>query len=317
MDLSIKTLEECGQFILKNARPLECELYKYNFLGGEARKVIDELKYFQNYDGGFGHGLEPDTLLPKSSPFQTTVGLAHLRDFENNPLAQKMIENAISYLEKTFDKKRVGWFTLPKEANNYPHTPWWEYNEEEGMTPIDHHYGNPTAEIISYLIRYKQYVKNLNIEDLVNNILGYIEKIDIFTSEHELYCFISLYHELKGIQKERLESAIKKGVEQLIDYGSEKWATTYTPQPLHFIKYRNMNYLGIDNKEIEKNLDYLVKSLEENKKLYPSWGDSFYSGEFKKSYESWISIKTLEAILTIKEFGRIVNYYEEVKETSI
>jgi hypothetical protein len=50
------------QFILQNARPIDLAVYKYFFDNGSNQRVIDELSKFQNEDGGFGNGLEPDFL---------------------------------------------------------------------------------------------------------------------------------------------------------------------------------------------------------------------------------------------------------------
>ena len=61
-------------------RPLEQQLYRYHFDGGTAAEVITELARFQNADGGFGHGLEPDLRLAGSSVIATTVALQRCRE---------------------------------------------------------------------------------------------------------------------------------------------------------------------------------------------------------------------------------------------
>ncbi|QVK19091.1 hypothetical protein KHQ81_05135 [Mycoplasmatota bacterium] len=300
-----EVLNQCGDFILKEGRLLEKELYKHFFIEDNTQNVLQALLKYQNEDGGFGHGLEPDALLPLSSPFQTTVALAHLKDLDKQEEALIIIEQAIHYLESQYNKKRHGWFALPKEVNEYPHTIWWEFDEKKQMTAIDEHYGNPTAEVIAYLVRYKQYVRTLDVDDLVNYMLEYIENIELFQCEHELYCFIALYHELDGHLKERLKKQLSKAVHQLVEYNQVKWKTEYVPTPLSFVKHPTMIYFGIDKTQIDFNLDYLVQELTENHKITPSWGSNFYEGNFKKSFSDWIAIQTLETLIILKNFNRI------------
>ncbi len=305
MILSKNAFKACEQFILNNGRTLEQKKYACLFYHEEPTSYLEVLKTYQNDDGGFGHGLEPDAITPHSSPFQTSVGLSYLQFCDNHIKAKEMIRKAIHYLQQTFDKERKGWYAFNKDVNDYPHTPWWEYNDKEKMTPIDHHYGNPTAHIVSLLVRYKQYVEKLDIEVIINCLLDHIEGIDTFISEHELYCFIHLYKALTGDYKNRLEKALTKGIQQLVDLDQDNWKEKYVPQPLHFISEPNMCQFGIDNKSIEDNLNFLINELEENHRITPPWGDVFYTGEFKSSYEAWVVINTFKALLTLKSFNQI------------
>jgi hypothetical protein len=56
------------RFLLDQARLLERRLFAACFLGQPAAGVVDALRGCQNYDGGFGHALEPDTRCPASLP---------------------------------------------------------------------------------------------------------------------------------------------------------------------------------------------------------------------------------------------------------
>ena len=55
-------------WIKRNARPLETARWEYIFEGASSDRVMKYLSAFQNEDGGFGHGIEPDFWLPHSSP---------------------------------------------------------------------------------------------------------------------------------------------------------------------------------------------------------------------------------------------------------
>ena len=77
--LSVDAQERARAFIDTQGRPLERSLYAYHFEDGSAEAVLAELGRFQNDDGGFGHGIEPDLQTPDSSVLGTTVALQTLR----------------------------------------------------------------------------------------------------------------------------------------------------------------------------------------------------------------------------------------------
>lgn len=66
--LSKRAFDRTIQFISEIGRPLEQALCAHHFTEPCPEQVISELAKYQNEDGGFGHGLEPDFRLPASSP---------------------------------------------------------------------------------------------------------------------------------------------------------------------------------------------------------------------------------------------------------
>jgi hypothetical protein len=61
------------RFIQAQGRLLERRLFATCFGGAPAAGVIDALRGYQNADGGFGHGLEPDKRCPASLPIDVEV----------------------------------------------------------------------------------------------------------------------------------------------------------------------------------------------------------------------------------------------------
>ena len=70
--LSRADFDRAKRFISAHARPLDRSLFVYHFQSGPADDVMAELVRFQNEDGGFGRGLEPDFRLGASSALATT-----------------------------------------------------------------------------------------------------------------------------------------------------------------------------------------------------------------------------------------------------
>jgi hypothetical protein len=77
--LTGEAFNSAANFITNRARPLERTLFDFHFGSGSDSDVLVELKKFQNEDGGFGHGIEPDLRMPFSSPFSTSVAFQVLR----------------------------------------------------------------------------------------------------------------------------------------------------------------------------------------------------------------------------------------------
>jgi len=77
--LSGKAFDRAGNFITNSARSLERALFDYHFGSGSGLDVLIKLKKFQNEEGGFGQGIEPDLRMPVSSPFSISVALQVLQ----------------------------------------------------------------------------------------------------------------------------------------------------------------------------------------------------------------------------------------------
>lgn len=66
--MTSEIFEAARGFVYKEARLLERRLFATLFEGAPASGVVDALRAYQNDDGGFGHGLEPDKRCPASLP---------------------------------------------------------------------------------------------------------------------------------------------------------------------------------------------------------------------------------------------------------
>jgi hypothetical protein len=84
-------LENAGEYIRNNCNPLYDALFAFHFGGGGAEAVVSGLERFRNGDGGFGHGLEHDFLMPDSSPMATTVALQIFGKSESEPTRSSMM----------------------------------------------------------------------------------------------------------------------------------------------------------------------------------------------------------------------------------
>lgn len=297
-------LNKLDNYMNTETRPLEKSIFNYYFNGSSSDSILDSLEEFQNPDGGFGGGIEPDFKLIQSSPMATSIGLRYLSKIDNNTRAQTMIARAVEYLESTFDNSRKGWYSVPSSVNNYPHAPWWEFRNDINMTVIDYSWGNPTAELIGYLYKYKEHLNTLDIYSLINYAITNLNERTNFKSEHEIYCYIRMYNTLGSEFSNQIEDVLKLAVSQLVNINEAEWIN-YVPTPLKFIEIDSMNYFGIERKLIDQNLEYLVDRLTAEGKILPSWKWDKYLEQWEISKVEWMGVLTLESLLSLCKFNEV------------
>jgi hypothetical protein len=132
------------QFLLSQARLLERRLFATCFLGAPASGVVDALRGYQNDDGGFGHGLEPDKRCPASLPID--VEMAFQAMATAGTADQGMVAAACDYLARTAAEAGSGGavplaFPVIEFFPRAEH--WSEWTYEPGL--------NPTAGLVGLL----------------------------------------------------------------------------------------------------------------------------------------------------------------------
>ncbi|MBS3787849.1 hypothetical protein KGY79_06600 [Candidatus Bipolaricaulota bacterium] len=308
--MGIKTLpeesfDEASDFLLHSARALERNTYNQIFNGDKPVKSLLELKNYQNPDGGFGHGLEPDLRLPYSSPISTAVAFRHLeRIGEGSEVADDLIQSGINYLESSFQSGDGRWFAAPPEINNFPHAPWWHFDESSGKTPADESWGNPTVEILAYGLRYNGFSDSIDIAKFVKKAIRRFKNKEKFESEHEIYCYLKLYKALPRNEAKEIKDRLIKAVDQLVCTEPSEW-TGYVPQPVDFVTSPDSPKLGISETVLEENLNFLIDSIEENGIIEPCWEWGQYESEWERAKLEWTGLLTLKTLIILDNFDRI------------
>ncbi|MBA2175178.1 hypothetical protein H0266_09760 [Halobacillus locisalis] len=296
--LSRGTYQVVKQSIEKEARTLEVA-----HLNKDDQAIIDALKQYQNDDGGFGHGLESDIRLPHSSAIATSVALQHLAPLDRHKEVEEMIQRAITYLEQTFDHERQGWFAVPKEVNEYPHAFWWSVHEN-GKSWIDDNWGNPSAELIGYLLKYPSFTDQLDFHRLVDQSLQHFMALETFESEHELYCYQRFFTMHPSYYSDSLQTQMKKAVQQVVVTDEEEWSN-YVPFPLKFKPSPGELEVGVKEGDIDANLDYFVDVLENEKQVTPPWSWNRDEDVWPVAKQEWQGVLTLEVLTYLQNYERI------------
>lgn len=115
-------------FIYKNGRLLERKLFEYFFENGSKEACRKALLAYQNPDGGFGNGIEPDLLCPDSTAIGAEFALHVMELLEwYDP---EIVTSLVSWI--VTNQNEAGVISHPpSNLSNYPHQPWWEHPDDE------------------------------------------------------------------------------------------------------------------------------------------------------------------------------------------
>ncbi|WP_413374887.1 hypothetical protein [Alkalihalobacillus sp. 1P02AB] len=288
------------QFIQTHARPLDQALFHFYFHKRKAHSVIRELAKFQNEDGGFGHSLEPDFRLEKSSALATTVGLQYIVEVgatKDEPIVQK----AIQYLMDAFIPEKDKWQIVPLEVNDVPHAPWWEMDP----TKESHSFANPGAEIVGYFYRYRELVPERLLKKTTELALKELQNLPIEMEMHDFLCYQRLVELIDSEEKEEIEQRLRKSVREIAVLDPGGWEG-YGIQPLQIVTSPESRFADLLEDELPLNLDFEIERQGEDGSWAPTWS---WFGNYEdvwpiaeKEWKGYLTVKTLKLLA---DFDRI------------
>lgn len=283
-------MNEVVPWVLQNARELEKKRLLYLLGKASKEEVIQALKAYQNPDGGFGHGLEPDCQNVMSSPIQTWASFDVIDELGLDP-THSFIESIVAYLLNTPDQENDFYFTLIPSNNLYPHAPWWTYQEQAKIWGY-----NPTIAIAGFLYTYGK--SNPQAYDKAVRIIQ--KGMDDFITQdivevHELNAFFTMHERIK--QDETHFPKLKPFQEKLlcqldktIEKDASLWYSSYSPRPLTFYKHKHMfGYLHFKS-IIEKECQLVMEKRNDFGVWDITWTWGIYPEAFEKAKQSWMGI---------------------------
>lgn len=233
----MNTFEKARQYVYRHARPVDLARWQYHFEGGSRENVLHALGFYQNEDGGFGHGLEADNLNPASSPITTLTAADILEEIGAEDAAHPIIQGMLRYLDSgdSFDREHNQWLNTIPTNNDYPHACWWGYDGKD-----DFRY-NPTAGLAAFILRYADpatalWAKGLEI---AKEATGWFLAGNGNGERHVVGCFLPLHDALKqrvpdATDLSALAAALREQVHASITQETEKWAVEYVTKPSAF-----------------------------------------------------------------------------------
>lgn len=296
-------------FIHSKARELERSRFEFIFENGTKESVIEQLKIYQNNDGGFGHGIEPDFWSPFSTPMATWAAgqiLMEIGAEKNEPIVRSMI----SYLLSTVNTETGMWDAVLPENNNYPHAPWWHWHEgvQENWS------FNPSVELAAFLVHWSDeqsnaaeigwntiakaviHLKNKNEMDKheINNYQQFIKII----KTHEATFTSRIPFPFEDIFERVLFLA-----EKCVDKDVSAWSEGYRSLPLDFIDNSDHPLREKLGSLVDQNLHMYIKQISEEGIWDISWNWGCYPEEYEIAREYWKGIIAVNRYKQLKAFG--------------
>lgn len=117
----------CRNAVFTEGRLFERLIFDYMFSGTVTQhKCLDALRMYQNYDGGFGNGLEQDVLCPMSNGIATETALFYVDML--NGLKSSIIDDVYYWTQHQI-KEDGTIMHPPAGCEAYFMQPWWQKSD--------------------------------------------------------------------------------------------------------------------------------------------------------------------------------------------
>jgi hypothetical protein len=111
--------DAAAQFLASTARVVDRRRFDRLFAAGDAGPVLDAVAAYRNTDGGFGHGLEPDSRAPASQPDAIEMVLDEADAWDDD-----LVAGARDWLQANAPAEGGAVFVEPT-IEGWPRAPWW------------------------------------------------------------------------------------------------------------------------------------------------------------------------------------------------
>jgi hypothetical protein len=283
-------IDSARTYLYCEGRLLEQRMFEVAFEGADAEGALVALRGFQNADGGFGHGLEPDKRAPGSQPLDVEVAFQVMDDIGR--VDTGLVLDACGFLDDVGDAGAVG--CLRPGFDRYPHAPHWEqWAVAPGL--------NPTAGLVALL--WKWGVEHPWREKATAFCRLQIETAlpDDAHTFGEVLAFLACV----GGKDEELGKSLVPGLRARIGtlalFRLDVSEPGYGLTPLHFAPTPESIWTGLfEAAVIESHLDALAAAQQPDGGWPISWETCGTT-----AVNEWRGHETLRALRTLRAYGRL------------
>jgi len=292
-------LAKAQEYIMRHGRSLERARFRHAFGGGKAEMVLYELRRYQNRDGGFGRGLEPDFTTPESNPIDTWTAF-RIMDGLDIAADHPLLGSTLAWLEKTpFQRDGLFFFTIPS-VNDHPHAPWWHHDEE---SEIQGH--NPTAALVGFVLKHTERDHPwhaLMLEKRKRAIKDFLNEPS--TEMHELRCFVELYETTAPIYPDQaFEKTLIETIDAALEKDPDKWFSTYCVRPSQLILSPRTPGYARWRDLVEREFQELPQRTNDEGVWDIPWKWGSFPGAAENAEKAWKGIVAVETLIRMKAFG--------------
>ena len=296
MKLSKNNYLKARGFILTNARMIERRLFEFHFENGNKQGVFHAVYAYRNSDGGFGHGMEPDTASPESQPLFSVMALETL-DEVGYLNAELILKDFMPYFESiTTEKGGIPWMLRPK--SEYPCSEHFKTVKEWAAL-------STTSSLLGILEKYK-----IDIPWMKNAEQFVWEEIERIKEKH-VFCHLCVPRRLQFLQHTKNRIKAEKAISDLKKWivadgvlckekSDDGWGLYGKPHSLSYVPSPDNILNPIFSKEtIESDIEGLI-----NKQKIDGRWDTWYGISEGTKLER-AGIQTLWTLKVLKSHGRI------------
>ncbi len=275
---------------------IERRLFHFHFENDGPEGVFHAVYAYRNPDGGFGHGMEPDTASPESQPLFSIMALETLDEVDY--LNKEIILNDFMPYFKSITTKKGGipWMLRPK--SNYP-------CEEHFKTVKEWAALSTTAPLLGILEKYKIDIPwKQKAEQFV---WGEFDRI----KEKHVFCYLCVPRWLTFLKYTKSQDKAQETIKNLKnwiltsgviceDKSDTGWGLYGKPHSLNYATSpQSILYSIFTQETIESDLKELINRQQEDGR----WGTWYGISEGTKL--EWAGIQTLWTLKTLKNYNRI------------
>lgn len=296
MNLSKQNFKKARDFILTNARMIERRLFHYYFENQDPKGIYHAIYAYRNSDGGFGHGMEPDTASPESQPLFTIMAMETLD--EVGLLNKEQIESDfLPYFESIITQKGgIPWMFKP--TSHYPCEPHFTSVKEWAAL-------STTAPLLGMLEKYN--IKRAWMEKAESFVWSEFKRI----LEKHAFCYLCvprwLFFLKHSKNKKKAEEIITRLKHSIIennvlfkDTSDDGWGLYEKPHSLNYAPRPNSLLSDLFTQDqINSDLTTLIQKQKEDGR----W-DTWY-GISEGTKLEWAGIQTVWALKVLKDYGRL------------
>ena len=280
--------------IRAEGRVLEQHVHAALFEGAGPDRVVQAVLAFQNPDGGFGHGLEPDKRCPASQPLDVEIALERLVwvGAGGDHRARAAVEGACEFLASIADPCGAVPVLLPSIAG-YPRAEHWSFTDQYPPAV------NPSASIAAYATAL--HVTHPWVDKATDWCFATVEAEGAPPEAHSLLCLTRLVeHAGDRRRAATLAGAIATALPAAEWYLAMPKPGTYGVTPLDFAPAPDHPARSwFDDATIDANLDALEAQQEADGAWPVTWEPPTVASRCE-----WRAIRTLQALRILTAYGR-------------
>lgn len=296
MKLSKADYLKAKDFILTNARMVERRLFQFHFENDDPQGVFHAVYAYRNTDGGFGHGMEPDTASPESQPLFSIMALETL---EQVGLLDKeiILNDFMPYFESaTTEKGGIPWMFRPQ--SDYPCEAHFKTVKEWAAL-------STTAPLLGILEKYN--INSTWMQKAEEFVWQEFERI----KDKHVFCYLCVPRWLTFLENTKSRDKAEKTIKDLkrwivnkgvlcADRADSGWGLYGKPHSLNYAPSPDSLLYGIFSQEtIESDLNELINRQKKDGR----W-DTWY-GISEGTKLEWAGIQTLATLKILKNHRRI------------